>query len=315
MQKHLIIMDPLEKLNRKLDSSLRMAAELTRLGDEVYYTVPEDMSWDSRQSHPATVATRLLFEDFRAETAFAGQSSRAGLETFTAIHMRKEPPFDMSYIGITWLMDAVSDRCKLFNAPAVLRAFNEKLGILQFKDAIAPALLSCQFTEALSFIDQVCRGDAIVKPLDLYGGKGIFRFQTKENPDSETMLKSALSDGVRLIQPFDPRVYEGEVRVFTLGGEPISWCLKKPADRSFLANTGAGASLHEFQPDPAMEAKVRNIATALWEQGVAITGMDIIGEHISEINITSPRLLQADTDTKNYYQVIATWFHDQCLKT
>lgn len=313
MQKHLIIMDPLAKLNRKLDSSLRMAAELTQLGDEVCFTTPETMSWDSRGPYPTASVTSLLFEGFRAETAFAGKEERQSLETFSAIHMRKEPPFDMNYIGITWLMDAVENQCKLFNAPSVLRAFNEKLGILQYPDAIAPAIVTSQESAARRFIEEACGGDAIIKPLDLYGGKGIFRYFLKENPDSDTQLVSALSEGLRLIQPFDHRVYQGEVRVFTLGGEPLSWCLKKPADASFLANTGAGASLHEFVPDAALEARVRGIAMDLWRKGVAITGMDIIGQHISEINITSPRLLQPESDTNNYYRVIASWFHDQCL--
>ena len=315
-QKHLFIMDPLDKLNFKLDSSLRMASELSRLGHQCYFSVPIDLSWNATVGRPLVRAAPMQFTNFEPATIKLATREPLSLEDFAGIHMRKEPPFDMNYMSITWLLDAVGGKTKVFNAPAALRSFNEKLGILQFPDAIGPALACYDPNQMLTFIQESCNGDAIIKPLDLYGGRGIFRLNLKELNRSKALdqLKEVTQNGsqMRLIQAFNKHIYEGEVRVFTLGGKALSWCLKKPAPGEFLANTGAGATIHPYEPSEHLRSKVERIAQKLNFQGIPLLGFDIIGELVSEINITSPRLLQAPEDTTNYYGKIATWLGSAC---
>ena len=313
-QRHLFIIDPLEQLNFRLDSSLRIAAEFAALGDEVWATTPADMAWYSRQNGPECAAFPVRYEGYRAgsfRSVCKGQVATLALADFSGIHMRKEPPFDMNYIATTWLLDQAVDTVRIYNAPDVLRRFNEKAGILNYPEDTAPALISSDPARIIGFIRSGCAGDAIVKPLNMYGGEGIFRYQSAD-PRSESLLKQAVKDGARIIQPFDSSVFQGEVRVFTLGGKALCWCLKKPLEGSFLANTGTGARLYEFEPDRELEARVNRVASDLYHQGVALCGMDLIGGRISEINITSPRLLHPDPDQSRFYGKIAQWLHDDC---
>lgn len=315
-QKHLFIMDPIEKLNFKLDSSLRMASELSRLGHQCYYSAPMGLSWNSTLGRPFAKTAAMRFDNFKPDSIQLSSSEDLNLDSFAGIHMRKEPPFDMNYISITWLLEAVGPQTKVFNAPQALRSFNEKLGIMQFPDAIGPALASCDPLQMLGFVKNTCNGDAIIKPLDLYGGRGIERLNLKDVDEGKGLeiLNKATSQGtqMRLLQAFNHHIFEGEIRVFTLAGKALSWCLKKPSPGQFLANTGAGASIHPYQPSKSLAEKVEEIAGKLLLQGMPLLGFDIIGELISEINVTSPRLLQASEDKNDYYFQIATWLEQAC---
>lgn len=309
-------MDPLEKLNLKMDSSLRIACELAKLGHLCYLSPIHALSWNSEKNQVSTLASELFFGQYDATQVSMKNTKIMDLSSFSGLHMRKEPPFDMQYIGATWILDAVKNHCKIFNAPNALRSFNEKLGIFRFPEAIKSAFVSSNPQQLLDFAYEVCDGDAIVKPLDQFGGKGIFRLNctTIEKIDAYKILETETQQGsqIRLIQKFNKDIYDGEIRVFTLGGEPLSWCLKKPSPGNFLANTSAGATIHPYEPGEKMYNMVTRIAKELLSEGVAIIGFDIIGDVISEINITSPRLLQADEDPRNYYEDCATWFESAC---
>jgi glutathione synthase len=158
----------------------------------------------------------------------------------------------------------------------------------------------------------------VIKPLTLFGGRGVARLRLNESTSSEAeglsrdeLLAELIRETeggrhIRLVQPFDPAIFDGEVRVFTAFGEPISWCLKRPAKGQFLANTRAGAQLEVYIPKPEEEARVRRIARELLEEGVTFIGFDLIGGYVSEINLTSPRLLEAPGSSENYYKKIAS---------
>lgn len=319
-QTHLFIIDPLEKLNLKRDSSLRMAYELSRRGHRLYVADTSDLSWLAHAAGPGVRARPLYFTEKEAvqgaESAWTGEGQLCQLSHFHGVHMRKDPPYDLDYIAATWLLDAVGPQTRVFNAPSALRNFNEKLGILRFPDAIQPALVSADPEELLRFAAEQCGGDAVVKPLDLYAGRGILRLKVAKGAEQKAraQLEEALAAGtrLRLIQAFNPDIYSGEVRAFTLGGKPLAWCLKKPAPGEFLANTAAGASLHPFIPSPSLVDRVTKIATELLREGVSLCGFDLIGDFVSEVNITSPRLLKADEDNSPYYAEIACWLERAC---
>jgi glutathione synthase len=307
--RHLFVMDPLESLNRALDSSLRMGFELARLGHEVHACEPRQLAWPSGGTGPTANARRLHFQDSAVEFTI-GTPKAIRLKEFQAIHMRKDPPYDMDYIAATWLMEPAMPEAKVYNAPAALRRLNEKLAILRFPEDIHPALVSADPAELLAFVETVCQGDAVLKPLTLFGGRGVMRLKVADSSKEavRATLAAETADGtrMRLAQPFDPAIFKGEVRVFTAFGEPLAWCLKEPAEGQFLANTRMGAVLKAYTPTQEEEERIRRVAQSLLRDGVTFIGFDLIGGYLSEINLTSPRLLLPPGDTRNPYRTIAT---------
>jgi glutathione synthase len=315
-QRHLFILDPLERLNFALDSSLQMAMSLRQMGHRVYQTESSKMSWHRGAVAAGALAREITFRDRTTASIELGHPEQMFLSDFNGIHMRKEPPFNMDYITSTWLLDSVAAKTWIFNAPGALRSVNEKLSIFQFPEATNPAIVSANPDDLMDFYENVAMGDAIVKPLDLFGGRGIFRLNraSGERDLAREDLTTATERGTvpRLMQKFDVRIYEGEVRVFTLGGKALSWCLKVPSPGNFLANTARGAVLKYYQPAPALREMIETVAQKLCTMGIFLAGFDVIGDKISEINITSPRLLRAEGDNSDYYGPMADWFAKKC---
>lgn len=318
--RHLFVIDPLATLNFKLDTSLRLARALIQRGHLVYIATPKDLTWNSGKSVEVH-AQPLLFagEEMTAQNVQVKDTVVMALESFHAIHMRKDPPFDIDYVTITWLLEQAAHKVRIYNHPNALRTLNEKLVILQFPKYITPALISADPDEIMAFVAQCPQRDAVVKPLHLFGGRGIQRLDLKvlTADQAKTQLLEGMSDSVswKIVQAFNPEIANGELRVFCAGGEPIAWCLKKPAPGKFLANTAQGATLHAYEPTPPMLAMVKDMAKHLLNQGVFFVGFDIIGSYVSEINITSPRMLSHRTQTAQQFaqicQIIetdlATW--------
>lgn len=318
-QKHLFIIDPLESLNMSLDSSMRMARALAARNHRVFLATIQDISWHSGKPSAWVRQVEAIFPTDGGDGSWApelGEKSTRSLVDFDAIHMRKDPPFDLTYIEATWLLDSVRHKVRIYNDPSALRTYNEKMAILQFPDDIRPALISSEPNEIMEFIEKECAGDAVLKPLGLFGGQGVERLRLgagglssgKASRSIATMTRGGAEK--RIIQPFDPAIFDGEVRAFCIGGEPVAWCLKKPATGEFLANTRAGATLHSYQPSLDDLARVKNVGAKLALAGVHIVGFDLIGGFVSEINVTSPRLLSPESDSPEAltaYDSFARW--------
>ena len=140
-------------------------------------------------------------------------------------------------------------------------------------------------------------------------GGGVLRLNLQQQKEEQVLhiLREETQNGqdMRLLQPFDQRIFQGEVRAFSVNGKALGWCLKRPHEDNFLANTRSGATLESYQPRIDEVALVEKVAQALVKDGVYFVGFDIIGNFISEINITSPRLLHGPDDTRDYYKEIA----------
>ena len=304
--KHLFVMDSPENLNMKLDSSLRLAQALLREGHKCAITTPQKLSWFSNCDTQVTCEAAWLSLS-EGSTPTIHEHEKLDATQFHGIHMRKDPPFDNRYISCTWILSYLEKTAVVYNAPTTLRSLNEKLAIFDFPEASKPALLSADPEEISTFIKDYCHGDGILKPLDLFGGRGVIRLQSSD-ADFAAKIADATDHGCeqRIIQPFDQNIYKGEVRAFTAGGETISWCLKVPADGQYLANTRSGAVVQPYKPTATEAAMVQEISASLLKRGVFFVGYDLIGGFVSEINITSPRLLvDAATNERPLYERIA----------
>lgn len=309
--RHLFIIDPLEKLNLKLDSSLRMASALAARGASTYCCDVYELA-QTRDDDSAYGLVRAL--DFKKGRSLDGleistKKEKVYLKSFDAIHMRKDPPFDLEYITATWLLNDAAKFTKVYNDPRTLRSFNEKLGIFRYPQFCAPALVSAQEEELWEFFVNTAKGNAVLKPLHFHGGRGVKQLDLSRDGEKKcrTSLKEEFQNGItwRLMQPFNPAIYDGELRVFAAGGNTIAWCRKVPQRGNFLANTAAGAKLEKMVPDKNVQSRLEHIARDLMQDGVFFIGFDVIGDLVSEINITSPRLLQAENDTTDYYELVA----------
>jgi glutathione synthase len=311
-QKHLFVMDPLSKLDFQMDTSLRLAFALHKRGHLAYFAEPAQLYWDSSQASAGCTTKRLLFKD-DVNSVTLDEPSRRKLTDFNGIHMRKDPPYDMDYITTTWLLETAIKKVNIYNSPESLRTINEKLGIINYPDCIRPAIASFDPISMLNFIKTKAKGDAIIKPLTLYSGKGIRRINLHDGSVAENDALEILRQEtrnckeIRLIQPFDKNIMKGEVRAFTVGGKALAWCLKKPTDGQFMANSSFGSTRHKYRPSKIEQKRVSHIARDLWKKGVAFIGFDLIGGYISEINITSPRLLTAPDDDYDYYSDFSFW--------
>jgi glutathione synthase len=317
-QQHLFIIDPLESLRWELDTSLGLARALRAAGHEVWICEISQLSWSSTQSEVHAEVQRLDFAADGHQPLCSGARERRSAASFASVQMRKDPPVDTGYWSCTWLLDSLRRKTRVFNPPTALRTLNEKLGIFSFAEDAHPALVSADPEQLFAYIEKECAGDGISKPLDSFGGRGVVRINlAKMGRDAAlALLRTQCAEGkeLRMVQAFCDKIFQGEVRVFAVGGVPLAWCLKKPAKGNYLANTSQGATLSSYTPSKALQERISRISQQLWQKhGIAFVGFDVIDERISEVNITSPRLLQGADDHSDYYRPMAQWLLDQCL--
>lgn len=298
---------------------MRMAFCFKEMGHRVFLAELKDLSWTAQKKSPFGRVYELEFPATKdlAQHPFEPKLHEPFVMDLIAmdmIHMRKEPPLDISFLNALWILRKIKEqnpKTKIINDPDALLFYNEKLSIFSFPKFCAPALVSQNADELFDFFKTHCEHDAIIKPLQLFGGRGIKRLTLKESFHDKELKEELLllteSETIpRLIQPFNKSIFDGEIRVFTVNGKAVSWCKKKPAKGQFLAGTAAGATLEDFIPDHQMEQMVTEVAEELTKKGIYLTGMDIIGGKLSEINITSPRLLSTKSDDLDGYRMVCT---------
>lgn len=282
------IVDPLEKLKHYKDSSVAMMRAAQRRGHEIY-AIPRQLL-SVRDGVVSALATPLeIREDDANWYALKGAATTCPLKAFHAVLMRQDPPFDSEYVVATWLLEqAQKQGARIFNDPKAIRDHSEKVSITEFPQ-FAPTTLIARDTATLqTFIDEL--GDVILKPLDGMGGTGIFRVR-HDDPNRNAIIEMLSNYGRRTImaQRFLPDIVEGDKRILLIAGQVMPWCLaripKAGETRGNLAAGGAGVAMQ-------LTAREREVAEALapilWQRGLLIVGLDMIGGHLTEINVTSP---------------------------
>ncbi len=294
--KLLFIADPLESFQIYKDTTFVMMREAQRRGHSLAACEPKDIAWQRGGRVQAQVRRITLTGDKTHWFTALPQSSdeaRCELKDFDAIVMRKDPPFDSEYFYATHLLEqAEREGAKVFNKPRALRDHPEKLAIMEFPQFIGPTLVTRDPQAIKQFHAE--HGDIILKPLDGMGGMGIFRV----GPDGlnlGSITETLNQHGTRslMVQKFLPEIVLGDKRVLVIGGKPVPYSLARiPQGSEVRGNLAAGGK----GVAQALSQRDREIAEALgpilYKRGLLLAGIDVIGDCVTEINVTSPTCFQ-----------------------
>ena len=286
--KFAFVVDPLGELKAYKDSSIAMMREAARRGHELHALQASSIFVRDGQVRARVQRLELTGDDDNWHRV-AGDVAGARLASFDRVMMRKDPPFDQEYYYATLLLErAEAEGTRVVNSPRALRDWNEKLAILRFPAFAPPTLVASDMGAVHDFIDS--HGDVIVKKLDGMGGAMIFRV-TATDPNRNVIVETLTDLGRRTImaQRYVAAIAQGDKRVLVIAGKPFSHCLaripKAGETRGNLAAGGRGVA----QP---LSARDREIATAvgaeLVKAGITFAGLDVIGDWLTEVNVTSP---------------------------
>ena len=296
--KLLFILDPLAELKAYKDTSVAMMRAAQARGHQIFFCQQNDLHW---KGQVITRARHLSLADNDEDWYRVGANGEAVLAGFDAVLNRKDPPFDLEYLTASWLLaQAERDGARVFNRPAAVRDHNEKLGILEFPQFVAPTLASSDPERVHAFIDE--QHDVILKRLDGMGGESIFRVK-REDPNRNVIVETMTQQGARSImaQRYIPEITAGDKRILLIGGVPVPHSLArlaKPGEsRANLAAGGRGVA----QP---LSARDREIAEALGPvlaaRGLLLVGLDVIGDYLTEVNVTSPTCFREIQDQTGF---------------
>lgn len=291
-----ILMDDIANINPKKDSSLAMMLEATRRGWRCYTFDTIDL-FANKTGVYANACQTTVFNNF--EHWFEKQAIRVmALNEFDVILMRKDPPFDMNYIYSTYFLEQAEKQAVLVvNKPQSLRDANEKLFALNFPHCMPKTLMSSNQVKIKAFIEQ--QQIAIIKPLDGMGGRDIFKFKVGDDKIDTTLKRLTNNDNTPIMaQEFLPEIIKGDKRILLIDGKPIDYALARiPKKGNFKGNLAAGA-LGVGQPLNKRDYWLcEQISSTLKAKGLMFVGLDVIGDYITEINVTSPTCIR-ELDTQ-----------------
>jgi len=300
----LFVADPLESFRIYKDSTFAMMREAQKRGHRLSVCEPKDLMWQNGASVTAFVRDICLTGEqegwFEAEQQRPHERPQA-VKDFDAVVMRKDPPFDSEYFYATHMLEqAEREGARVFNKPRALRDHPEKLAILEFSSFIAPTLVTRDAADIRRFHQE--HRDIILKPLDGMGGMGIFRVKD-EGLNLGAIIETLNRDGAQtvMVQRFLPAIAQGDKRVLVIGGEPVPFCLARiPQGGEVRGNLAAGG-LGVAQALSARDLEIaQSIGPVLAARGLLLVGIDVIGDNVTEINVTSPTCFQEITDQTGF---------------
>ena len=291
--------DPLAGFKTYKDSTFAMMREAALRGHTIHAFEQSDMALDEGVVM-ANVADITLTGHADNWYVAAPKAARR-LSEFDAVLQRKDPPFDMEYVYATYLLDlAQAQGARVFNKPSAIRDHNEKLAIAQFSEYTSPTLVSSDAARLRAF--HAKHGDVIFKPLDGMGGAGIFRIKS-DGMNLGSVIETLSCNGARTImaQRYIPDIVKGDKRILVINGKPVPFALARiPQGDEIRGNLAAGG-VGVAQP---LSARDRHIAEALGPllaaRGLLLVGLDVIGDFLTEVNVTSPTCFQEITDQSGF---------------
>lgn len=292
------ILDPLANIKIDKDSSYAMMREAASRQHTIYTLQQSDLAWKNQQVIGFARSLTLINSLDHTHCWYAeGATEVIPLNQFDAVLMRKDPPFDTEYLYSTYLLEQAEHQgAYVINSPRAIRDHNEKLATIEFPEFIPPSLITSQAQLLLKFLAE--HGDIILKPLDGMGGAGIFRIQTTDH-NINVIIETLTHNGTRTImaQRFLPEIRDGDKRILLIDGKPVDYALAripKPGEtRGNLAAGGTGKA----QPLSARDSAIsKALGKILPERGLLLVGLDVIGDYLTEINVTSPTGMQEITN-------------------
>ena len=282
-------MDPIEYVDINADSTFRLAEEAQNRGHDLYVYTPNDLTFN-RGKVAAKVRSISLKRKIGDHVSF-GAVELLDLSEFGVIWLRQDPPFDMGYITNTHLLDLVDKETLIVNNPFWVRNLPEKLLVLEFPDLIPDTLISRDLDEIKEFKREF--KDIIVKPLYGNGGAGIFRLKEDDkNLTSLHELFSNMSSEPLIAQAFLPDVRSGDKRIILVDGSPVGAINRVPKAGEIRSNMHVGGKAEPAKLSQRDREICRAIGPTLKSKGQVFVGIDVIGEYLTEINVTSPTGIQ-----------------------
>ena len=284
-----IQMDPIGPININADSTFRIAEEAQALGHELFYYTPDRLAWQegrvTARGWPLTV--RLVIGNHFS----LGEESEMDLSSFDVVGLRQDPPFDMGYITTTHLLERLDSNTLVVNDPFWVRNYPEKLLVLQFPELTPPTTIARDLSTLRAFRDK--HGDIILKPLYGNGGAGVFRLMPDDrNLVSLYELFTGMNREPLIAQKYVPDVSNGDKRIILVDGEPIGAINRVPPIGETRSNLHIGGTAEKI----GLTARDKEICDAigplLREKGQVFVGIDVIGDYLTEINVTSPTGIQ-----------------------
>ena len=289
----LFVADPLEQFKPYKDTTFAMMREAAARGHGIWACEPAQLNWQRGSAVRAAVRRVALTGTVDHDWYEASDAETRALSDFDAVLMRKDPPFDSEYFYATHLLQrAEADGARVFNSPRALRDHPEKLAIMEFPQFIGPTLVTRAAADVRAFHAE--HGDIILKPLDGMGGMGIFRV----GPDGlnlGSITETLNRDGAQtlMVQRYLPEIVKGDKRILVIDGEPVPFCLARIPQGSEIRGNLAAGGKGVAQP---LSDRDREIATAIGKvlapRGLLLAGLDVIGDCLTEINVTSPTCFQ-----------------------
>jgi glutathione synthase len=287
--KQLFVMDPLERINVRADSTYMLMREAHERGWPVWFCEPRDL-----YAHQGVSWARARAVAVTADAPFfaPGPFEEMALGDADVVWMRKDPPFDMDYIFTTYLLDLVPKTTLVLNRPSSIRNANEKMFALEWPELCPPTLVTREIKRARTFAENA-PGKIVIKPWDGNGGRGVLVTQHGD-PNLGSMLE-VLTSGERayiLVQHYLPEIAVGDKRIVLGEGKALGWMLRVPQPGDHRGNMHVGAQVKGCELSESDRAICEALSSRLVEMGLLFVGIDVIGSRMTEINVTSPTGIQ-----------------------
>ncbi len=280
-----IQMDPIEKIDINGDSTFALALEAQQRGHTLFYYGPKDLSW--RDGTVSAFIRPLSVKNVKGDHFVLGEGAVQDLSGLDVVLMRQDPPFDMSYISATHMLERIHPRTLVVNDPAEVRNAPEKLFVTTFAEFIPPTLISSDPRAIRAFRDE--HRDIILKPLYGNGGAGVFRVREgDENLGSLLEMFTAFYREPVIVQRYIPEVRKGDKRIILVDGEVAGAINRVPAEGEARSNMHVGGRPEATELTAREKAICAAIGPELKKRGFIFTGIDVIGDYMTEINVTSP---------------------------
>ena len=295
----LFIADPLESFKVKKDSTLAMMRAAQEAGHRLWFCQSRNILW--KDDLIVADCQTLVVKPSSTSWFELGEMESRSLKSFSAVLMRTDPPFDIEYLNTTWMLSAaVRQGAKVFNHPTAVRDHSEKLSITEFPELIPPTLVTRELSAVEEFHQQ--HRDIVIKPLDGMGGMGVFRV----GPDGlnlASIVETLGENGARtlMVQRFLPEIAQGDKRVLLIGGEVVPFSLARiPQGSEIRGNLAAGGKGVAMPLTDTEKQIAERLAPILYERGLFLVGLDLIGGYLTEINVTSPTCFVEITEQSGF---------------